>query len=320
MRKLCWGCAAVGLAALGLWQAAGFACRHPDTIVARCLVGAYQASVYFSPIYHAGAFLVDRAADARDIDPADAIDIPDDPEPVLVGDPGPLEPQQAAELGGEFGLNRGRLPGKIVIEEGEEPPMALPEGRIPPEPNPEQFVERIEVQWTSDAAGSGAEIATAFWQTPDVGARQMPYCLDEDDLSTHAMPYADESDAAPRKRPEPRIWNPFPPRSTEVGGHEESGLSPHGNDCREDPAASQQIPGCLNLRLKCPATEKATPGGEEQSEPPPEKKKSKRAEPPKAKRTLDESKLTPWAAPVKLDTMEFRPSDWGKNDVPLPPF
>jgi hypothetical protein len=150
----------------------------------------------------------------------------------------------------------------------------------------------------------------------------MSFCADDNDCSAPTMPYADEPDAAPRKRPEPRIWNPFPPKGTEVGGHEESELSPHGNDCREDAAASQQIPGCLNPVTKCPAPDKAAPSGEEQTEPssPPEKKKAKRAEPPKSKRTLDESKLTPFAAPVQLDTMEFRPSDWGKNDVPLPPF
>jgi hypothetical protein len=46
----------------------------------------------------------------------------------------------------------------------------------------------------------------------------------------------------------------------------------------------------------------------------------KRANPPKSRKSFDESKLLPFAAPIKLDTMEFRPSDWGKDDVALPPF
>lgn len=149
----------------------------------------------------------------------------------------------------------------------------------------------------------------------------MPYCTDDDDSVRPPMPYSDEAEITPRKPSPPRIWNPFPPKGTEVGGGDEPELNPNGNDCREDPSAMLQVPagpsstGC--------AGKKAPPaaGGEEPSElPPMDKKKSKRAEPPKTKRTFDESKLLPFAAPVKLDTMEFRPSDWGKNDVPLPPF
>jgi hypothetical protein len=52
----------------------------------------------------------------------------------------------------------------------------------------------------------------------------------------------------------------------------------------------------------------------------PQNKKSRPIEGPKAKRFFDPAKLQPFAAPVKLDTMEFRPSDWGKHDVAVPPF
>jgi hypothetical protein len=200
--------------------------------------------------------------------------------------------------------------------------MAI-EGRLAPEPNLERCVERIEVQWMSDDAGQ--VVKGSFWKTPTEAVRQMPYCKDDSNANARSMPYAEEQDAAPRKHETPKIWNSFPPKGTEVGGHEESELNPNGSDCREDPLAPLQIPGHIHpsrVEGSIDVTPSGTEsGGEEQAVPPmPEKKKSKRAEPPKAKRTLDESKLLPFAAPIKLDTMEFRPSDWGKNDRPMPPF
>jgi hypothetical protein len=52
----------------------------------------------------------------------------------------------------------------------------------------------------------------------------------------------------------------------------------------------------------------------------PQNKKSRPIEGPRANRFFDPAKLQPFAAPVKLDTLEFRPSDWGKHDVAVPPF
>jgi hypothetical protein len=109
------------------------------------------------------------------------------------------------------------------------------------------------------------------------------------------------------------------PKGTEVGGDEKE-LSPIGNDCREDPSIPLQLPGCLNPKLR---ESKKVPmsADEEASEPrEPQNKKSRPIEGPRAKRFFDPAKLQPFAAPVKLDTMEFRPSDWGKHDVAVPPF
>jgi hypothetical protein len=188
--------------------------------------------------------------------------------------------------------------------------------RLAPEPNLCQFVAWIEAQWKSDDAAPGMDVTTAFWQTSGEYARQMPYCAEDGD-AVHTMPLADDLEPTPRKKEPRRIWNPFPPKGTEVGGREEIELSPNGNDCREDPAKSMQLPGCLNPTCreskKVPSTD-----GEEPSELP--EIKSRNIEQSKPKKGFDESKLQPFAAPIKLDTMEFRPSDWGRRDVALPPF
>jgi hypothetical protein len=212
--------------------------------------------------------------------------------------------------GTQFAANRGRLPGKIIIDESKEPPLA-------PEPNLDRVVQRIEAQWKSDDTGAGTEVTTTFWQTTSEYVRQMPCCGDEEEAPV--MPPADDPDLAPRKNVPQRIWFPFMPKGTEVGGDEKE-LSPNGNDCREDPTNSLQLPGCLNPKIR---ESKKVPVevGEEASEPPVlQKKQFRPIEAPKTKRSLDGSKLTPFAAPVKLDTMEFRPSDWGRRDVALPPF
>jgi len=315
MRKLYWGFAAAGLAAVGLLHGANYACRHPETIAGRCAIAMYHAGLTLCPLCRAGTYLVDRIGVSPE-DPQDVLEeIPEDPEPVAVGEPSSAVPEEDHASGTLRDEDRGRLPGKIVIDDGDEPPIAQPEHEIAPEPNLGRFLERFEVEWTSDER-TNSEVTTAFWKTPAGPVREMPCCADDDSPPT--MPYADEPAPTPRKSAPPRIWNPFPPKGTEVGEPE---LNPNGNDCREDAAASVQIPGCPSP-APCNNSKATTEGGsEEASEPPPaEKKKSKRADPPASKRSFDASKLTPFAAPVKLDTMEFRPSDWGKDDVALPPF
>jgi hypothetical protein len=321
MRKLFWGCAAAGLATLGLLHAGQYTMHHPDSVMCRCAIGVYHACANIVPVCQVGVVIADCTANGMVCAGEDELaELPDDPAPIEIASPCPVEPEKAPLLL-VSDPNRGRLPGKIVIAEGDEPPMAI-EDRLAPEPNLERCVQQIEVQWMNE--NGGQDVTRSFWKTPTEAVRQMPYCTDGD-ATAAPMPYAEQPDAAPRKRDLPKIWNPFPAKGTEVGGHEESELNPNGSDCREDPLAPLQIPGCLHPRLRQETNQVtpsgAEPSGEEPSVPSqPEKKKSKRAEPPKAKRTFDESKLLPFAAPIKLDTMEFRPSDWGINDRPMPPF
>jgi hypothetical protein len=318
MRKFYWGCAAAGLATLGLLHAGHYTMHHPDSLTCRCATGVYHACAKFGPFCQVGVVVADCTANGAVCAAEDELlELPDDPEPIDLTGPCPVEPEKAPLIF-VSDPNRGRLPGKIIIEEGDEPPMAV-DGRLAPEPNLERCVERIEVQWMSEDAGQ--VVPGSFWKTPTEAVRQMPYCIDDGDVTASSMPYADEPDASPRKREQPKIWNPFPPKNTEVGGQEESELNPNGSDCREDPSSPLQLPGGPTPRLMCPPSKELDRTPEKPATPPaPDKKKNKREEPPKAKRTFDESKLLPFAAPIKLDTMEFRPSDWGKNDRPMPPF
>jgi len=369
MRKLYWGCAVAGLAALGVFKTADLARHHPETSLGRWVVGVYRAAANFSALCDAGMYLVHRTHEGA-VDIEEVLDeVPEEPEPAGTGEPAPVEsPEQCPDLPA---AEHGQLPGKIVIEEGDELPKAadwrwrpgdllaeaLENGEyrldrmeielgsrawaqsildaqdVRPQPNLDRMVERLVTQqFIEDTRGNEFEptyrlelramnLASAAEadrnsreSVEEESIRQMPYC--DENSEPRAMPSPHEPAPAPRKQAPPRIWNPFPPKGTEVGEPE---LSPNGNDCREDTSTSLQIPGCVGTpRSDCT---KETAGGEEESEPPPtEKKESKRAEPPPAKHLLDASKLLPFAAPVKVDTMEFRPTDWGKDDVPLPPI
>jgi hypothetical protein len=324
MRKLYWGCVAAVLTALGLWQTADYVRDHADSILVPCVTGFMHAGLGFNSVFGTGS--------ASDTNAEEAVEIPSDPEPVADAEfPCPLGHDRTGKsglfvVGGGFHMyseeqascednRRGRLPGKIVIEDSEEPPLAMPE-RLASEPNLDRFVARIEAQWKNDDTVAATEVTTAFWKTTGEYVRQMPFCADDD--NTPVMPPAADPELTPRKKEPPRIWFPFMPKGTEVGGDKE--LSPNGNDCREDPSIPLQLPGCLAPAMreskKVPVT-----SGEETSEPAePQNKETRPIEGPKTNRRFDESKLQPFAAPVKLDTMEFRPSDWGKRDVAVPPF
>jgi hypothetical protein len=341
MRKLYWGCAAAGLAALGLLHAANYVWQHPETVVGRCLVWTYRAGLNFGPICRAGLYLVDRV-NARPEDPEEELaEIPEEPEPIAIEEPSSVEPAEDRAVSLLCDEERGRLPGKIVIEDPLEPPLAdLPSvarydvdgigRRLDGEgADPCQKLDADQVQGLTgraikaigklfDRAKLGRDATEIILAAGADDTRQMPFCSDDDENELLPMPYADDVNQPRSKTSAPRIWNPLPPKGTEVGDAE---LSPNGNDCREDPTAALQLPGCPSPACREKSSGKAEAGSEEASEPPPvEKKKSKRADPPTSKRTFDPSKLLPFAAPVKLDTMEFRPSDWGKDDVPLPPF
>ena len=89
MRKVYWGCAFAALTALGLFQAADYSRRHPEALLTRCVIGAYHASVHVRPLYHVGEYLAGRTAGPRTDDEEDSVEIPEEPEPVAVAEPGP---------------------------------------------------------------------------------------------------------------------------------------------------------------------------------------------------------------------------------------
>src|SRR5262249_20571521 len=144
MRMLYWGCAAAGFAALGLWIAAGYALHHPDSVAACCFKGVYHAGLGLcsSSILSAGN------GSMAGCDADEAVEIPLDPEPVadirFLAEQCDLDKTPDVVVGTVPGETerRGRLPGKIVIDDGEEPPLAALD-RLAPEPHLDRFVAKI---------------------------------------------------------------------------------------------------------------------------------------------------------------------------------
>src|SRR5262249_8728891 len=106
MRKLCWACIAAGVAVLGLCQAANFACRYPDSRVARCAAGVYFAGMHLLP-----TSLIHSSTGSDDAE--EGIEIPTDPEPIAVEsssvESATVEPIGHAEPGREYtGSGNGR--------------------------------------------------------------------------------------------------------------------------------------------------------------------------------------------------------------------
>lgn len=312
MRKFTWSCAAVAVAAGGFtFGTAEYTRRHPESLVGRCVTAAVRMTSSFGPVFRTGGYLVGTLANATTGNSVDEeiCEIPDDPEPIVIAEPEvcpvkePLAPVTAFA-----DPNRGRLPGKIVIDEGDEPPLAKGDDLLA------GLTDRA-VEALGKQLGGMTEIVQTSITTE---SRWMPYCLDEDN-PPRIMPRADDAEDLEVKPPANPIWNSFLPKGTEVGGNEESEPRQLSNDCREDPSASLQIPGCpYPASQKCP---KQDTGGEEPSEMPPVKKKSKRSEPDKVmKKSYDDARRYPDLMHPAIDTMEFRQSDWGRDDVPLPPF
>jgi hypothetical protein len=331
MRKLTWSCAAVAVAASGfVFGTAEYTYRHPDSLLGRCVTAAFRMTSSFGPVFRTGAYVVGTVAGTASDADEDICEIPEEPEPVLIAEPEvcPVE-QPLAPVAAFADPNRGRLPGKIVIDEGDEPPLAEA---------PSKAIYEVEaVSRRLDGAHSVPDFCSGLTDralaavsqqfdsangivqaSVTVETRKMPYCL-EDDTPSRVMPCADDSEDLEAKPPANPIWNLFLPKGTEVGGDEESIAGPLSNNCREDPSAPLQIPGCpYPASKKCPKQEA---GGEEPSEMPPVKKKSKQSEPDKVmKKSYDDARRYPDLMHPAIDTMEFRPSDWGHDDVPLPPF
>jgi hypothetical protein len=333
MRKLFWGCAALAVAVCVLiYGAAQFAFRHPDSLVGRCVTAAFRMTSSFGPVFRTGGYLVSEIAGGTAGSDADEeiCDIPDEPEPVVVAEPPscPVE-EPVSPIAAAVDPNRGRLPGKIIIDEGDEPPLA--DLHASPPYDLEAIGRRLDgvlapglpslcegltdraIAAMSQQFGSATEIVQA---SVAVAHRPMPYCMDEE-RAPRIMPRVEDPEDLEVKPPVNPIWNSFLPKGTEVGSDEESEPGKLGTDCREDPSAPVQIPGCpYPASKKCL---KPAAGGEEPSEMPPAKK-SKRAEPDKVKKSYDDARRSPDLMHPAIDTMEFRPSDWGRDDVALPPF
>src|SRR5262249_28933404 len=125
MRKLTWSCAAVAVAVGGFaFGTAQYTHRHPDSLLSRCVTAAFRMTSSFGPVFRTGAYVVGTVTGAASDTEEKICEIPDDQDPVVIAEPKvcPIE-EPLAPIAALADPNRGRLPGKIVIDEGDEPPL-----------------------------------------------------------------------------------------------------------------------------------------------------------------------------------------------------
>ena len=121
MRKLYWGCAAAGLAALGFIHAANYAWQHPDTVVGICLDWTYRSGLNFGPICRAGLYLVDRVNARSGEGEEELAEIPEEPEPIAIEEPCPSGLENANAINDYFGWKSADPQAKAEVVCSDEP-------------------------------------------------------------------------------------------------------------------------------------------------------------------------------------------------------
>jgi hypothetical protein len=319
MRKLLWSCVGLGvLTAGGFYLAANYACRHPASVVGRCVI-----ATLVQPLAGLGTMVVgsstggplggDAAGTATE-----EMCIPDDPTPVA--EEAPVEPAPPLPVSGVLEAPQAevRAPAPIVIHEEPEP-------ATPPQPEEPSESESKEPSGTPTVATASGPAVPEKTYPP-----LMPYCTD--DATPMRMPYADENEdsGAGQAGTDPdngtswwqRLFHLRAPEGRVPGGAEPS--EPDGaSDCREDGNYHQHYSGCPYTGRCCPDSPKpkapvsARPdrkphgkgeAGEEQ-EPPAEPETHGQKQHYKGCRDGDDCPRHP-----EVDTMEFRPSDRGLNE------
>jgi hypothetical protein len=314
MRKLFWGCTAAGLSlAGGLFAMCYHAAHHPDSTLARCLVGASSVAVLVNPTTALPAIL-EQAQNytTEESTPANqterAAEVAAAGSDCIPADPVPVEEPCEQGIGKEAGEER--------MEPGEGPPAAPlvvheDEGEV----KPVKAEEEIEGQKVDRAEHLTPENQTGAALIPD-RAPPMPYCEDEEPTATPCK--AEEKCEAekgcffffPTCEDDINCWLKFfgfipeeKPAATEDKG-----------ECREDANRDVQYPGCPHTG--CPSTGcphglspctpcvPARPGTQEPSE----ESKPVENEAPKT-RLYQHSEDDEEGLHTDLDTMEFRPSD-----------
>jgi hypothetical protein len=330
MRKLIWGCTALVVASGGFYLAAEFAARHPESVVEHSAVVACGVTTCAGPVLRATEALLGLRNSGNGVDEEDRElvldDIPADPEPVSVqeaeGSIG-AEPVAAAQPAA-IDTTQGRLPGRLIIADSQEPTLAAKDtlASPPQDYDLEAIAKRLDGEVLPEEAPAHASLP-----------ERTPHCTDED-RAPSVMPYAQDEE-----KPEigfwRGLWKALVSRSETVGGQEDCEPPPLNRppDCREDPTYPHQCPGCPHSDCReprvCPYCGKSAPADEEVQEVPQPKKPARQPNKATPKGLWDIFESVPIERPSDVwrekgrpgvDTMEFRPSDWGKDDVPLPPF
>jgi hypothetical protein len=327
MRKLIWCCSAIAvLSAGGLFAVTFYGCRHPGSLVGRCLAAAIDASVLVPPVNGIAPVIlqasccsgttecVTRTAHLENC-------VPTEPQPLeqLCPEPVALPTENVAAA-----------PAPIRIDEEDDRDLkrdlAFP---IDPEAAPAVVDPEVPMNRTEPTAGTPSTIdlhkglrvagdtkpASEFdFNDSQICSENdlnysaiMPYCADDERPSTPVMPYATD-----REVPVPQAQSseesellPMPQEDTASAEH--SACCPW-TGCK---MTSRCSPACdhRQTETKCKTslrhwtTHKA--GAEEDNEAP-------------AGDTSKQGKDKPH--PQGIDTMEYRPSDGGLNEFGPGPY
>jgi hypothetical protein len=282
------------LGAAGVYLAADYSNRYPDSLIGRCVINGCQVGTAHNPVVQLGEAGVERTFEAiKDVmdqpgmapttatlDPPEGVEVPADPEPVRKG---------------EAVTNQGGAIGTIVLQ-----------------PDPE------EILGEHPPAGPAAGAEEAEVPPPMPPAREddlppkMPYATDEgrdvgasasDPWNRLLQEAARCPDVAPIEECEPTRSDDGACRE-DPNYHEQYPACPHMGACPHDGCCSHpgQCPGCPGLapvvedKAKLDSTHDA---GEEQSTP---------VEKEPALPKCDRDGKCP-TRKHGIDTMEFRPSD-----------
>jgi hypothetical protein len=333
MRKVFWCCAATAVAWAGVaYLSADYACRHPFSLLGRSIVLAYNVGMSGGEIFRVTSDVITRARQAVADDPSKPYEehslscVPPDPMPVHEQNAAPCPATPKEDV---IDTTQGRLPGKIVINEEQEPPAAIiAAAPIVPPADVDPFV----------VPPISAPLVQGMI---DDDHRTMPYCSDDDPPPPEIMPPCmDDNETKEHGSCWTDFWSWFFPmadaETTTTGGNEDSEMikdyygvsSGHARvpALQEDPSIDTQYPGCphsdCHERVVCPYTGKSYPVDNVMPTPekPKQKKKKQKPEPKHSSNTTQDYRW--WWGPIhpELDTMEFRPTDWKQDDVQLPPF
>jgi hypothetical protein len=294
----------IAAGAVSAYTAGRYACNHTDSTLARWL-------------HTADAAMTEGVAPALGEDGHGSSSValaPADPVPAEIA---PAGCPPVIKIEDRLGKNR--LPGKIVIDEQEEPGKTGADNTTAKEPcevPPEVRALMKGLQRLEEAQKLGVE---ECMPTGPI----MPYCEDEEPELATVMPHAEDAPAETTTH-----WTFFGSIldffRTPSAGATESCEPPagHAPDCQEDPAYHHQYPGCP-YNGPCPKSSNVTPPAKSKKNAAPFGDELQESS-PESKTNFDAKKLIKKGIgperKSKVDTTECRPSDIAFGLIGLRPF
>lgn len=314
-RKLFWCCAALAVAAAGAgYLAAGHAHRNPESCLGRAVIAVYQSVSNRNPLHALGEAAGGHTSQVAQVMTGGPCDEPGRVSCAAlefqVTDGRPTSARLPEGACPVIDLGQCRLPGRIIINEEEEPRRTA---AVTP---PEMFHltgAAVELLPLPTLVGDETVGEPPLYRFEGDAIRIMPRAADD---ARALMPRA--ADDAPGQGGDiPELWKQYLRKAVEAESSQEEQSEPRKPgqppDLRENPDHHLDYPGCPNLgdphRNTCPYTGRSAAPTPKQEEKP---RKSESAE-PQAQREpptwFGIRKSQRRFPQPEADTTEFRPSD-----------